>query len=186
MRHGFKTYARQLALEVRAELGVKQTEALDPHRLAHHLEIPVIALSSVGGCEEATAHFRDVEPETFSAVTVFHGPHRTVVHNDAHAPGRQHSNISHEIAHGLLGHAPTPALDDTGCRLWDQEVEDEASYLGAVTLVPDAVAMLVVRKGYSVADAAGHYGVSEQLMTWMINDCGARIRVSRERARRRS
>ena len=43
----------------------------------------------------------------FSGVTVFRGPRRTIVFNDAHAPGRQANDIGHELSHGLLLHTPT-------------------------------------------------------------------------------
>jgi Zn-dependent peptidase ImmA (M78 family) len=184
MRRGFKSEAKAISREVREELGLRATEPLDPHALAEHLAIPVLPLSGVAGCEEASAYFRSVEPEVFSAVTVFKGRYRTIVHNDAHSPGRQRSNISHELAHGLLNHAPRPVMDDLGCRYWDGDAEDEANYLGAALLVTVEAALSIVRRNLTVEAAAQVYGVSSPLMTWMINDCGARKRVARERARR--
>jgi hypothetical protein len=186
MRRGFKTEARAICREVRGELGLRLVDPLDPHALAQHLSIPVIPLSEVPGCEEASRYFGSEEPEVFSAVTVFEGRHRTIVHNDSHSLGRQHSNIAHELAHGLLNHPPQPALDDVGCRYWDGEIEDEASYLGAVLLVTAEAALSVVRRKLDLSAAAYAYGVSEPLMTWMINDSGARVRVARERARGRA
>ena len=38
MRRGFKTDARNLASEVRAELGLTDLTCLDPRRLAQHLD----------------------------------------------------------------------------------------------------------------------------------------------------
>jgi Zn-dependent peptidase ImmA (M78 family) len=184
MRRGFKSEAKAISREVRDELGLRPVDSLDPHALAQHLAIPVVPLSQLAGCEEAASYFGSVEPEVFSAVTVFEGRFRTIVHNDAHSAGRQHSNISHELAHGLLNHAPQPALDDLGCRYWDKEAEEEANYLGAALLVTEEIALSVVRRNFSLEAAAELYGVSRSLMTWMINDCGARTRVARERARR--
>jgi hypothetical protein len=119
MRRGFKTEARAISREVRGELGLRPIDPLDPRALAEHLSIPVVPLSELPGCSEASFYFGAVEPEAFSAVTVFQGRYRTIVHNDVHSAGRQHSNISHELAHGLLNHAPQPALDELGCRYWD-------------------------------------------------------------------
>src|SRR5207253_2409969 len=133
-------------------------------------DIAIIPLSQLTGCEEAAHHFAVIERDSFSAATVFNGRRRTIVHNDVHLLGRQHSNISHELAHGLLNHAPGPALDDRGCRVWDPEVEAEATYLGAVMLATHETALNVVRRGLSVPTAAGRYGVSDRLMAWMIND----------------
>jgi hypothetical protein len=184
MRKGFKSEAREMAAEVRTEIGLGPLDPLDPFVLAGHLAVPVLPLSALDGCSEAAHHFSTVEPECFSAVTVFHGPRRTIVHNDAHAPVRQNSNIAHELAHCLLQHRPAPAFNDAGCRHWDQDVEDEAAYLGAALLVTAEAALSVVRHRTSLAVASHRYGVSDQLMTWMINDCGARKRVQRERMRR--
>jgi hypothetical protein len=43
----------------------------------------------------------------------------------------------------------------------------------------------VVRRGLALDIAAETYGVSRAMMTWMINDSGARIRVARERAHKK-
>ena len=114
-------------------------------------------------------------------MTVFHGSRRTIVHNDSHSPGRQASNVTHELGHALLLHNPTPALDDRGCRLWDQNVEDEAQWLAGALLLTEDAALWIVRNGTSVSAAAGHFGISEQMVTYRLNVPGARKRVARAR-----
>jgi Zn-dependent peptidase ImmA (M78 family) len=57
---------------------------------------------------DCVRHFSHVEPEAFSGVTVFSGQRRMIVYNDAHVPGRQHSDVAHELAHALLMHPPAP------------------------------------------------------------------------------
>ena len=47
LRRGFKTEATGLAKEIRGELGLGPFDRLDPHELARHLEIPVLALSEL-------------------------------------------------------------------------------------------------------------------------------------------
>ena len=81
-RYGFKTEAADLAREVRAELGLGAFDRLDPRTLAAHLDIPILDLSALMTDAPNVAHLRDVEPGVFSAVTVFYGTHRTIVHND--------------------------------------------------------------------------------------------------------
>ena len=80
--------------------------------------------------EEAAniGHLVSGEPEVFSAVTVFDGPRRTIVHNDG-ARTCSAEQQPHELSHALLHHPPTPALDDIGNRIWNQDVEDEAAAL---------------------------------------------------------
>src|SRR5438046_2944464 len=106
-RRGFKSEANAIAHEVRSELGLRALDRLDPVRLADYLQVPVIALSGLArDAPFATRHFGEVEVGAFSAATVFSGPRRTIVHNDAHSNGRQASNLTHELGHALLLHEP--------------------------------------------------------------------------------
>jgi hypothetical protein len=180
-RRGFKTEANSLALEVRAELHLRALDRLDPTVLARHLEIPVISLSEYARTSQAAEYLLSVEPEAFSAVTVFAGTERTIVHNDGHEDGRISSNITHEAAHGLLLHPPTPALDDLGCRLWDQSIEDEAQYLSGALLVPEDAALAIARGHFTLAGAAEHFGVSAKMIQYRLNVTGAYARASRAR-----
>ncbi|MFJ4832337.1 ImmA/IrrE family metallo-endopeptidase [Streptomyces sp. NPDC088747] len=181
-RRGFKTEANSLALEVRSELGLGALDRLDPFVLADHLAIPVIPLSSMAGASLGANHLLNEEPDAFSAVTVFAGSKRTIVHNDGHSNGRISSNITHEASHGLLHHRPTPALDDRGCRLWDQDIEDEAQFLSGVLLVPEDAALAIARRRFTKPEAAARFGVSEKMIQYRLNVTGAVGRI--ERARR--
>lgn len=180
-RRGFKTEANVLAAEVRGELEIGMLDALDPHALAALLEIPIVRLSEFVDEAPAVAHLLEIEQEVFSAVTVFAGSRRTIVHNDAHARTRQHSNLAHELAHALLLHPPTPALDNVGCRHWDQDVEDEASWLGGVLLVPEPAAMAIAKGRWTTTGAAEHFDVSPAMIRFRLNATGAVRRVRRSR-----
>jgi Zn-dependent peptidase ImmA (M78 family) len=181
LRRGFKTEANSLGGDVRRELGLHALDRLDPFQLAEHLGIPVIGLSTLrANAPEAVDHLLHVEPEAFSATTVFAGRHRTVVYNDHHAVGRQNNSIVHETCHGLLFHEPCPAMDDLGCRRWNADTEDEATWLASVLLVPEDAALAVARGRWnSEPEAAEHFGVSDALLTWRLNMTGARRRVAR-------
>lgn len=181
-RRGFKTEANSLANEVRGEIGLGPLDPLDPHDLAAHLEIPIIRLSEFVKQAPAVRHLLEVEKDVFSAVTVFAGHQRTIVHNDAHAATRQHSNLAHELAHGLLLHPPTPALDDSGCRHWNQDIEDEANWLAGALLLTEGAAIAIAQGRWAVADASQHFGVSTAMIQFRINKTGAARRVQRARA----
>jgi Zn-dependent peptidase ImmA (M78 family) len=184
LRRGFKNEANEIAREVRKELGLRPVDRLDPWRLAGHLDIPVVPLSALEDtAPDGVRHFTAVEPGAFSAVTVFRGPTRLIVHNDSHTQGRQASNIAHELGHGLLLHPPAPALGDGGCREWDQILEEEANWLAGALLVSEEAAVLVVRRSLSLEEAATAYGVSEAMMRFRINVTGARKRVARAQVR---
>lgn len=178
-QRGFKSAANDLAAAVRADLGIGPFGCLDPRALAEWLAIPVIDLSSLEAEAPAVRHLLHVEPEVFSAVTVFAGPRRTIVHNDGHSPARQNSNICHELSHGLLHHPRTPAMDDSGCRIWNQDIEDEATWLAGCLLIPEPAALAIARGRWTAPEAACRFGVSEAMVRYRLHASGAAIRVRR-------
>ncbi|WP_053202668.1 ImmA/IrrE family metallo-endopeptidase [Jiangella muralis] len=192
LRRGFKSEAEALAEEMRAELDLGNTKRLDPQILADHLEIPVWTLTDVSGrssgsedgrsVKEAILELQSQSSDAFSAMTVFRGPERVIVHNDRHDTGRQASNITHELAHGLLLHPASAAIDDRGCRNWAGDVEDEASYLGGALLIPGKGARWIARVGMSVAEAASRFGCSADMVRWRLNVSGAQ-RIAKAQGR---
>ena len=178
MQRGFKSEANAIAREARAELSLYHTSPLDVWRLAEYLEIPVVPLSTLhSAAPEAARLFLNGGQEMFSGVTVFRGPRRTIVFNDAHAPGRQANDVGHELSHGLLLHTPGVAVDGRGCRVWDREAEDEANWLSGALLVPEEAALHIVRRGWSTREAAERYGVTPKLVQYRLNVTAARKRV---------
>lgn len=166
--------------EVRREIGISLYDPLDPYALAASLEIPIIGLSEFLEDAPAVGHLLHVEPDVFSAVTVFAGSRRTIVHNDEHARVRQTSNLTHELSHGLLLHPPTPALDNNGCRHWNQEIEDEANWLCGALLIPEAATILIAKGRWStIGSAARHFAVSQPMLRYRLNITGAPRRVQR-------
>jgi len=179
LRRGFKSEANEIAREIRGELGLKLADPLDPLLLAAHLEIPVIPLTELAAdAPFGTHHFMQGDRDVFSAVTVFCGTERVIVHNDSHSPGRQSSNIAHELSHGLLLHPLVPALGPGGCRDWDPMVEQEAEWLAGALLISEEAALSIVRLGLTIDQAAARYGVSRAMIQFRLNVTGARKRVA--------
>ena len=187
LRRGFKTEAEALVKEVRAELGLAKLDRLNPQQLARHLNIPIVALGDLSDSLSGARHFRAIEREAFSALTVFDGHRRMIVHNDSHSPARQNSNLTHELSHGLLLHEPTPALDSlTGCRNWNDTNEREADWLGGVLLVTNDMALAVAGGRLTKKQARERFGVSEKMLSWRLDMTGANKIMARARARRRN
>jgi Zn-dependent peptidase ImmA (M78 family) len=188
LRRGFKSEANAIARELRLELGLSVTAPLDPWRLAQHLAIPVVKLSSMRRvAESAVLQFMRTDPEAFSAVTVFSGAKRVIVVNDAHARSRQASDLAHELAHSLLWHEPTATFDAQGMRQWNSEQEEEAQWLAGALLISEEAALSIVRRGLSLSDAAKLYGTSSDMVRGRINVTAARRRAElapRNRQRR--
>lgn len=182
LRRGFKAEAERIASDVREELELLPTQRLDPLKLAGHLEIPVFPireLTRLAVHPDLLRLFLTADRDSFSAVTVFYGRRRIIIHNESHARTRQASNISHELSHCLLEHPPTPAVSPEGCRYWDNDVEDEATWLGAALLIPRDGALELVKRGIPLAAIARNYGVSESLCRWRINETGVAQQVRR-------
>lgn len=178
MRRGFKTEANDIARTIRNELSLRCVDPLDPRALAEYLSIRLIPLSDLADAEPwAVRHFGGRGRSSFSAATVFRGSRRVIVHNDAHSPGRQASNLAHELSHALLLHPPTP-------RNWDNTVEEEADWLAGALLVSQEAALSIARKGIPLGKAAALYGISRKMMQFRVNVTGARKRVRRMRAHR--
>ena len=108
----------------------------------------------------------------FSAVTVPCGIDTAIVHNDAHHPYRQRSNICHELAHCFLGHECTPPLTEAGERARDGTIEAEANYLAGTLLMTNEAALHVLRNGI-VAQAQHLYGISGAMLTYRLRVSGA-------------
>ena len=82
-----------------------------------------------------------------SAGTVIGGTVGLIIFNPVHPDGRLANSLTHELSHFLLEHPPGPAIGPGGCRVWDQEMEEEANLLAAVLLVPREAALACARVG---------------------------------------
>lgn len=179
LRRGFKTEANGWSRDLRREMGLSAESPLCPRNLCQHLELPLISLSELTAEPQYLAYYLSGpgRPD-FSAVTLLVNGKRWVVHNDAHEPGRQASNIAHEIAHALLHH-PVPALfDANGQRSHNKDHEEEANWLGPALLISEEAALSIVRMRLSIEEAAERYGTSKDVVQMRLNVNGARRRVA--------
>lgn len=174
---GFKAEAERLAVEMRDELGLTVYQRLDPRELAQYLEIPVLTLGDLEArhpeTSEAIRVLHGEDASSFSGLTLFDGSRRAIVHNEAHTPGRQASDIAHELSHGLRMHPPAPIHDGRGCRKWNADHEDEANFLAGALLIPAKAAWGLAKRRKSLDEAAWQYGCSVEMVRWRINITGA-------------
>lgn len=175
MRRGFKSAAEQIATETRAELDLDAHDRLNVLALAEHLAIRVFTIREIAKIALPNSfvnYFSTIDPDSFSAVTIFLGYRRFIVHNENQHPHRQSSNLAHEISHILLEHEPTPVADHSGGRFWDAEVEEEATWLGAALLIPRSGALELFKARCTTAQIAAHFAVSQALCEWRIRQSG--------------
>lgn len=186
LRRGFKAEAERLAISTRRQLRLSVRDRLDGLELARHLGVPVLSLLDL---RSDVTNSRSIDlllsPRAgFSAVTVCSESRQLIVFNPAHPPGRRSNSLVHELSHILLRHDPAPAVDQVGCRHWDQQAESEADWLAGVLLVPREGALWWIRNGGDLRGGATHFGVSEALFRWRVNQTGVVRQI--EAARRRS
>lgn len=177
LRRGFQAAADRLAADLRQrELGLGLHDRFDPLVLADKRGVLVVPITDLAneGADPASIHQLTVADRgSFSAGTLIVGTTRLIIFNPAHSDGRQANSLAHELAHLLLKHTPGPAIGPGGCRVWLQEMEDEADLLAAILLVPRDAALACARVGLPHAIGAARFGVSPELMRWRTDHSGA-------------
>lgn len=184
LRYGFKKEAEDIALQTRGELKLSLTDPLDPFKLADHLGLIMMELSSLSmTCEAAVVTLTTRFSGDFSAALIPNGELIGLLVNDSHTIERQRASVTHECAHHLLGHEPQYHFTENGLRELDPRIEEEADCLADLLLVPNDAVVAMMRKLDSIDDAAVHFGVSRQLMQKRFNLSGAAKRLNYTRSR---
>ena len=176
VRRGFPAEADRLAAAVRNELHLVPGDRLDPRQLADEYGIPLVPITeliAVGADPQSIRQLTVEDQGAFSAGTVLVASSRLIVFNPAHSDGRLANSVTHELAHLLLEHTPGPVIGPGGCRVWNQEMEDQADLLAGVLLVQRDAALACARVGLPHAVGAARYGVSSDLMRWRTDHSGA-------------
>jgi Zn-dependent peptidase ImmA (M78 family) len=183
LRRGFKAEAENIAQLVRAELGLGPLDALDCVALAETWGIPVVSLGELrkDGAKDGSVRRLLSDDAGFSATTVVLGTKRLIVYNPRQPPGRNASNLAHELSHLILEHQGAPAIGIGGCRQWNGMQEAEADWLGAAMLVPRESALEWMVQNGDLEGGARNFGVSVELLRWRVNHTGVVRQVVRER-----
>ncbi|GAB2994675.1 ImmA/IrrE family metallo-endopeptidase [Amycolatopsis acidiphila] len=185
LRRGFKKEAKELALEVRQELGTEVFAPLDPYALAELYGVEVFDLTHPALPPESVRHLTEVRPHVFSAALVPLEPSGAIIiENHVHHPKRRRATLAHEMAHVLLEHPFGPMLtDENGCRSAVREIEEEAAELSGELLIPAEAARLAAFKDWSDRSVANHFRVSLPMAQWRMNVTAARRIACRRRER---
>ena len=188
VRRGFQAEADRLAADIRCrDLGLGDHDRLDPRVLADEHDIPVHPITDLIAAGADPASIRQLtvtDPRSFSAGTVITGTARLIIFNPVHSDGRRANSLAHELAHMFLEHEPGPAIGPGGCRVWDQEMEEEANLLAAMLLVSREAALVCARIGLPHAVGAARFGVSADVIQWRTNSSGAARQARAEATKR--
>ncbi len=187
MRRGFKTWCETAAEKYRTALGLQPVDPLEPKELAAHLgvivwwpeDVPELSKKSL---RRLTNH----DSGSWSAVTIRHGDTNLTIVNSAHAPTRQRSSLSHELAHIVLEHEPGRIdLSQAGHLLlssYDREQEEEADWLAGTLLVPRAGLMIAYRSNPDPRALANRFEVSADMLNWRLRMTGVVTQARRARS----
>lgn len=181
MRRGFKTEAKRLALELRAEIGLDAHAPFDPYAFASEYGIPVVQLSELDG--EARKHLLSAQRSALSGALIPDGTGVVILENDAQPLTRRRTTMCHELAHVVLEHSFGVSLsDERKCGLGGLQ-EDEADWLSGEMLIPYDGAFRLARAYATDERAAQSFDVSLAVARWRMNHSGARKVVERGRVK---
>ena len=177
MKRGFKTRCENLSLQLRKQMGLLPSAPLSPHSLAEHIHVWLAEPEDIVGLSskslEMLLHTRSGD---WSAVTLTYGDVNLIIYNRSHSIARQSSDLMHELAHILLGHAPGPQFvhPQSGIILRDynQEQEDEATWFAGCLLLPRMALLHARSAGTSNEEICQLYGVSLALLEFRLRLTG--------------
>ena len=186
VERGFKARCEEMSLSLRAEIGFDATAPLPPDQLASYLGVAVWSVTMLGLDENDLSQLIDIDPDSWSAITVSAAGHEAIIVNPNHRRGRYSSDVMHELAHLLLGHQPSTmffaANGDMALRGYDRLAEDEANWLAAALLLPREALVLTRRRRLADQQICEHYGVSRQMLRFRTSVTG----VDRQFRRRKT
>lgn len=174
---GFKSWCEKVALQQRCELKLSPSDPLDAHALANHLEVLVWRAGEIPGLEaEALCTLTKDDPDSWSAVTICTSTKDLIILNPTHSAARQASDITHELAHIIIGHEPARVdVTEDGLLIlntYNKQQEDEAKWLSSCLLLPRPALLLIRARRLDFEVAAQRYGVSLQMLTYRMNVLG--------------
>jgi len=178
LRRGFKAEAEREAARVRKELGLASHDRLDPRDLAQHLKVSVVNagdLVDISDLEE----LERLQAFAFSAATFEIDDRRIIVVSPLRTPGRQNSDIAHELAHIMLKHdlAEIRELNGMPFRTCKPDEEEEATAFGGTLLLPRPLLLSAARRRTPVDQIAGQYDVTVEMARFRYNTTGVAKQV---------
>ncbi len=177
LERGFKSWAERTATSLRGDLGLGADDRLQPSALAHYLEVRLWTPQDVPELPPAVLdQLLAKDPWGWSAISVQQGAAAVTIYNPRHSPGRQASDIVHELAHIILGHEPARLImshDGTFVmRSYDQKDEDEANWLAWSLLLPREGLLACRRQNLTALEIANRFGVTDTLVKFRLRMTG--------------
>lgn len=186
MRRGFKSSCEQRASAFRQELGLKEHDPLPADLLAAHLSVLICGPTNIPDlAAQHKNHLLQEGKECWSAVTITTDDHILVVSNPTHSAARREANIMHELAHVVLKHRPAQIVTVPGfpfpIREYQDDVEDEATWLGGVLQLPRIALEWALIQRMSQQQICQHFTASAEMVRFRRNITGVDRQYSKKR-----
>jgi Zn-dependent peptidase ImmA (M78 family) len=181
---GFKSWCENVATQQRKEVGINATAPFDPYLLAKSLDVKVWKPEEVPGIDaESLDILLRRDSDSWSAVTLHIGETDLIILNSSHSVARQTSDLMHELAHILLGHAPARIdVTEDGLLLlntFSRQQEDEAAWLAGCLLLPRDALMAICIQHMDHRAAAHTYGVSSNMLEYRLKVTAVDVQLRR-------
>lgn len=182
MRRGFKADSERRSSAVRQALGLAATAKLCPWQYAESLGVLVYEANELDLEPQHANQLLVRDPDSWSGMTLLEDGVHVVVLNSSHPHTRRTATLMHEVAHIVLEHVPAEVnVSPSGLVLlsdYSAEQEDEADWLGAALLLPEAALIEYRGSGMSAEAIAQVFGVSGQLCNWRCRMTGVEKRMA--------
>ncbi len=165
----------------RKDLGLSDSDPLCAFKLADQLKLEILTPDQIPGLTSQHLSLLIQPPgsDHWSAITLgSSNAASTIIYNTSHSEPRVQSDIMHELAHVLLGHAMEEIDTSLGLplRKYDQTQEDEAEWLGGCLQLPkSALVKYFVYKNYSAEQIAETFKASVAMTKYRIGVSGVSV-----------
>jgi hypothetical protein len=164
----------RFAVAAKRCLGVAASTPLDPWATATSVGVDVQTRFDFDELSLADQATLKAGASDWSAGTILGAGRARVILNGRHDVVRQKVTLAEELAHIVLGHAPSSIDSLTGLRTYDAEVEEEAYAVGVAMVAPYSHVFWLVKRKAQLAVITERFAISEQCANYRINRCGLR------------
>ena len=182
-KRGFKSWCENISVALRAELELAAADALDPRKLATHLDIVVWKLEEIPGIPPECVAVLRSDSDSWSAATVCAGMRYAVILNSSHSPARMNSDFMHELSHLVLAHTPARVNVSSDEMLllstYNRAQEEEANWLSGALLLPRDALFHIRRERLTDEQACPVYGCSKDMLSFRFRVTAVDLQLTR-------
>lgn len=180
LQRGFKSKAEKLSIGYREQLGLRAYAPMCAFKLAASMDISIYpATDFLNDAKEIQSlSATGAGGSGWSALTMKTVAGNTIIiHNPFHSSPRQQSDIMHELAHIICGHAFQENEYDfaipMGMRSFNELHEEEAKCLGSALQISRPGLLWGLKKSMNHQQMGAHFNASTEMVAYRMQITGA-------------